>query len=127
MKKTRQRSCVLFVLEQAESPLSALDIFRGMEKEDAGVSLSTVYRILELFVREQVALRSGALENGTALFELNRHRHRHYAVCMGCHRIVEMENCPLESFAPQLSDSGFRVLEHRVELFGYCRDCDKKQ
>jgi Fur family ferric uptake transcriptional regulator len=127
MKKTRQRRCVLSVLEQAASPLSALEIYRRMESSDAGVSLSTVYRILDLFVREKVALRAGALENGTALFELNRHRHRHYAVCMGCHRVVEMENCPLENFTPQLSDSGFRVLEHRVELFGYCRDCDKKR
>lgn len=125
IKKTKQRILVFSVLESAVSPLSAMDIFKQIEKEDNTVWLSTVYRVLEFFVSEGLANKTTVMNDSMALYSLRRDRHLHYAICLGCHKVIEMENCPLEAFEPHLSDSEFRVLGHKVEMYGYCKDCDR--
>ncbi len=127
MKRTRQRECVLSVLENSDSPLSAMDICGSAQNRDCRLWLSTVYRILELFVKEEVAVKTTMPDGGTSLYELNRYRHRHYAVCLRCRRVLEMDNCPLEKFVPEFSESDFRVTGHRIEMYGYCRECDGKE
>jgi Fur family ferric uptake transcriptional regulator len=34
-----------------------------------------------------------------------------------------MDNCPMEKFTPRLDDGDFRVTGHKVEVYGYCKDC----
>lgn len=126
VKKTKQRKCVLEVLEKADAPLSASDIFIQAQSGDASVCLSTVYRILDNFVGEGFVLKTSVMDGGMAFYELNRNQHRHYAVCVNCHKVVELVNCPMEKFVPEIAESDFRVLGHRIEMYGYCRDCDRK-
>ena len=125
IKKTKQRKLVLSVLESSAFPLSAMDIFKHIEKEDSTFWLSTVYRVLEFFVKEGLAVKTTVMNDSMALYSLNQNRHMHYAICVNCHKVIEMDNCPLEEFMPQLSDKSFHILGHKVEMYGYCRDCDK--
>jgi Fur family ferric uptake transcriptional regulator len=125
IKKTKQRAAVLEVLDQADTPLSAMDICSRVEKGTTPVWLSTVYRILELFTDKGVALKTTVLNGDMAYYERNRHVHHHYAVCVDCHKIVAINNCPLADYSPKLQEGEFRVLGHRVEMYGYCKDCDR--
>ena len=125
IKKTKQRKLVFSVLESAVSPLSAMDIFKQIEKEDSTFWLSTVYRVLEFFVNEGLAVKTTVMNDSMALYTLRHERHMHYAICLACHKVIEMENCPMETFEPLLADSEFHVLGHKVEMYGYCKDCDK--
>jgi Fur family ferric uptake transcriptional regulator len=124
IKRTKQREAVLAVLERADGPLSAVDIRARTESDGAGVWLSTVYRILETLVRKGVVLRLAMMTGDMAVYELNRFRHRHYAVCVGCRKIISMDNCPMERFIPKIADGAFRVTGHNLEVYGYCGDCD---
>jgi len=47
-KNTKSRKAVIEVLENAENPLSAEDIFLCIKKQGSSVNLSTVYRTLDL-------------------------------------------------------------------------------
>ena len=127
IKKTRQRKCVLSVLEHSDSPLSAMEICKQTEKENCPVWLSSVYRILELFIKENVVVKTTISDSEMALYELNKNQHKHYAICVNCHKVVEMGNCPMDKFVPELADSDFHVLGHRLEMYGYCKDCDQKK
>ncbi|NCB52937.1 MAG: transcriptional repressor, partial [Clostridia bacterium] len=71
VKKTKQRACVLSVLEDSDTPLSAMEICKLTQSEDFSVWLSTVYRILELFVKENVAVKTTLSDGEMALYELN--------------------------------------------------------
>jgi Fur family ferric uptake transcriptional regulator len=124
MKKTKQREAVLAVLERAEGPISAADIRARTESDGARVRLSTVYRILDVLVKKGAAVKLSILSGDTAVYELNRFRHRHYAVCVRCRKILSMDNCPMERFVPKIADGDFRVTGHSLEIFGYFRDCD---
>lgn len=127
IKKTKQRECVLSLLEHAALPLSAMDIYKRLENEGSDVWLSTIYRILELFVKENIVTKTTIMDNDMALYELNRNQHKHYAVCMNCHKVVELVNCPLETFHPKLADKDFHVLGHKLEIYGYCKECEGKK
>lgn len=126
LKRTRQRESVLALLEQAEEPLSAAEICARLEAGGEATSLSTVYRVLDLFVERQLALKTNPQNGDTAVFERNRHLHNHYAVCVNCHKMVRMQNCPLERFVPEISEQDFCVTGHHLEVFGLCGDCKLK-
>lgn len=123
IKRTRQRKSVLSILEDSEKPLSATDICAEMEKGGDAAWLSTVYRILELFVKKGVAIKTNVMNNEMAVYELNRFKHKHYAVCLNCHKIIVMDNCPMDTFIPQLEEKGFHIMGHNLEVFGLCKDC----
>lgn len=126
IKKTKQRESVLSVLESSEKPLSATEICSGMEKEGDAAWLSTVYRVLELFVKKGLVIKTNVMNNEMAVYELNRFKHKHYAVCMNCHKIIAMDNCPMEKFTPKLEDNDFQVMGHNLEVYGFCKDCNPK-
>lgn len=124
VKRTRQREGVLRVLEHAEKPLSAMEI---CSRIDGGAAwLSTVYRILETFEAKGVIHKISVLNSDMAAYELAQSQHRHYAICLGCHKIVSMEECPVEKLAPRIGESGFHVTGHNLEIYGYCSTCDRK-
>lgn len=125
VKKTKPRQYVLSVLENADGPLSVQDIYSQIAKNGESVWISTIYRILELFVSKGLVTKTSFMDNDMAIYALNRHQHKHYAVCLNCHKIIELENCPMDAFVPQLNDNNFRVVGHKVELYGYCKNCDK--
>ena len=116
IRKTKQRESVLSVLEDSEQPLSASDICSQIAKNGEAVWLSTVYRILELFVNKDIAV-----------YAFNRFQHRHYAACMNCHKMIAMNNCPMEKFAPKFKEDGFHVMGHNLKIYGFCKDCNPKQ
>lgn len=124
IKRTKQREGVLSILGNSRKPLSATEICSNMEKGDHAAWLSTVYRILELFVKKGVVIKTNMMNSEMAVYELNRFKHIHYAICMNCHKIVTMDNCPMEKFIPKLEDEDFHVIGHNLEIFGFCRDCN---
>jgi Fur family ferric uptake transcriptional regulator len=123
LKRTKPRRRVLEVLKSAEQPLSAMDIAIEIEKSGGGASLSTVYRVLESFEAHRIAVKIAVMNSDTALYELDRRQHRHYAVCVDCRRIIPMDDCPVARFAPQLAEDGFVITGHNLEVFGHCKNC----
>jgi len=126
LKRTKQRERVLEVLMGANQPLSAQEIARKIEGEGGGAWLSTVYRALESFAEHKLAVRVQVAGSDVALYELSRAGHRHYAVCVDCHRIIPMSGCPVGPLKPELAEDGFTVTGHNLEVYGHCRDCLKK-
>lgn len=119
LKTTRQRSNIIGVLIGAELPMCAEDIFRAA----GDMSLSTVYRTLELFCECRVIKKISIANSEKMYYELTDGKHRHYAVCLECGRLAHVDVCPVHD----ASVNGFTVTGHRLELYGYCEKCEKKQ
>lgn len=126
LKMTRQRESIIAILENSEKPLSASDICSKMEADGGTAWMSTVYRALELFEKNNMVIKTNVMNNEMAVYELNRFQHKHYAVCLNCHKIISMNNCPMDKFIPNLEDEDFSVVGHNLEIFGYCKDCKNK-
>lgn len=120
LKKTKTRVAVLQALAVADRPLTAVEI--AARTGEKPVWLSTVYRVLDIFEQHGMVLKTPVMESGIAIYELAG-GHRHYAVCLGCNRVITLENCPLENFLPRLSEQDFQVVGHRLQMYGYCTSC----
>lgn len=127
IKRTRQRALVLELLERSPLPLSAQEIAKALERQDTRVCLSTVYRVLDVFTTCGVAVKTDMPENGLTLYERATHQHRHYAVCLACRRMILLENCPLGDWLPELAEQNFRVVGHKLQMYGYCTTCQPQE
>ena len=96
IKWTKQRKNVYTVLQGAEEPLSAVQIYRLAEKlaEGEDYALSTIYRILAFFEEKGMVSKNTWMGDGTIVYELNRGGHTHYAVCLECHKRIALQSCP---------------------------------
>jgi Fur family ferric uptake transcriptional regulator len=126
VKRTKQRESLLAALGASEKPLSAPDISFRMKEAGRKASLSTVYRILDLFVSKGLVIKINVMNSDMSLYELNYNKHKHYAVCLSCHKIIEMEHCPFETFMPELENGDFHVTGHNLEIYGVCKECKLK-
>lgn len=126
LKKTASRKALLRLLASSDRPLDANEICRALEAEGETVWLSTVYRNLEAF-REAGLVEAVRLPGqDTVCYTCCGSGHLHYAVCVSCHRMIPLKHCPLDHSHMETEDEGFRLSGHRIELYGVCSDCQKK-
>ena len=132
IKWTKQRKDIFEVLKGANKPLSAHDIYQEILKDTSvdasNFAISTVYRSLAIFEKEGLVEKSVLLGSDTAVYELTEGTHKHYAVCLSCHKLVPLKQCPFEHVAHnhmESEDGDFIVTGHKLELYGYCKECTK--
>lgn len=125
LKWTKQRKSVYRVLREAEEPLNAVQIYHLAEREaeDDGFALSTVYRILAAFEEKGLVEKNVWPDDGAVAYTLNRGGHTHYAVCLECHRRIPLQSCPFAHMRLGSEAEEFTVTGHRLELYGFCKDC----
>lgn len=128
IKSTKQRVAVIEELYTSPTPLSADDIFMSLkDKGSENLSLSTVYRILDTFVKKEVVVKSALMDGGKALYEIITDTHRHNLICLKCHKIMPISGCPLKDFEKTLEDTtGFKISGHKMEVYGICPECRKQ-
>lgn len=128
IKNTKQRSMIFDILKEESLPLTAERVFFKAKEIDPTLSLSTVYRILDVFVDKGMVLKSSITEDNKAMFEMNRMEHKHHLVCICCKKIMAVDNCPLEVYEKSLErETCFQITSHRLEIYGYCPVCKIKE
>lgn len=126
IKWTKQRKAVYAVLWQAKEPLSAVQIYHGVDKsQEEMYAVSTIYRILAAFEEKGLVSRTNWMGDGTVVYELNRGGHTHYAVCLECHKRIPLQSCPFAHIHLEKETGDFTITAHKLELYGYCKDCRK--
>ena len=113
LRCTKQRIEVLKLLEA--KPMRAEEIF----DETDGISLSTVYRTLDTLSTCGLAVKTTIPQSDGIYYELVGNEHRHYAICLSCHKLKYIDECPIQE--TEVSD--FIVTGHKIELYGYCGEC----
>lgn len=120
IKKTKQRIILIHELEKEEIPITAEALHFRLKD----MSLSTIYRALELFCEKGIVQKSVINDSDCYYYELTGNQHRHYAVCLGCNEIMHIDMCPLHDV--KMDTSQFTVTSHKLELYGYCEKCRNK-
>ena len=128
LKSTKSRKAILDVLIKSDQPMAAEQIFLALKEDKIDINLSTVYRTLESLENIDVVTKINIMDDERMLFEYNKLGHRHYLVCLGCKKIVTIQNCPLGSYEKELeSETKFSILGHKLYLYGYCSECQSSQ
>lgn len=125
MKSTRHRNAILLLLGQSEHPTTAEDLYISLREKTASINLSTVYRTLDTFVSKNLVIKS-TMDDGKSRYELNHHEHKHHLFCVGCHKVISIEDCPMGELQESLKKTiDFDVTGHKLEIYGYCHNCKK--
>ena len=127
LKCTPARVQVLQLLLTQQEVLSADEVFERLLQAGAKLNFSTVYRILESFTEKKLTekvLLPQSRKYGFLVYTLS---HTHHLICLGCHKVVNIDGCPLHGFEEDLAQkSHFQIVGHYLELYGYCEECRKK-
>ena len=131
-KMTPQRKEILkiFVEHSDKHHMSAEDVYKILRESDSEIGLATVYRALDL-LSELGILVQVEFGDGCARYELNtadpNTHHHHHLICVKCKRVIEFEEDLLDDLETTIAEeSGFRILNHEVKFFGYCKDCQSQ-
>ena len=124
-RSTRQRQLILEIIEQADRHVDADEIYRQARQKSPSISLSTVYRNLQLF-KELRLVEEHQLDGMRRYYESTSSSKHHHMVCLGCGRVFEF-TCPsTERIKSRLSrEEGFKVTGVDVRLVGYCPQCQQ--
>ncbi len=121
-KITRQREAILKVLSSDECRLmTAQQIYEEVNATMPGTNFSTVYRNLEVLTQENIVQKI-EINRDAAYYELapDRDHHHHHLICKSCGSIKTTDFCPFEAMK---DEDGFMPVEHRFEVYGYCKNC----
>ena len=120
---TPQRKTVLRILAEANTHLAAQDIHARASQYDAGLSLATVYRTLNI-LRETGVVHELHLDGEHHHYELSAKEEHSHLVCLGCGRVIEVDSTTFCQAAKAVGEAhGFVVATAQVELAGYCETC----
>jgi Fur family ferric uptake transcriptional regulator len=122
LRKTKARNSILTVLKE-NGPKTIEELYDLVQAQNEKFSLSTIYRTCETLTEKGILVKSN-MTDGKARYEFNCTEHRHHAVCMDCHRIIPIEDCPFGEFSKLMETKyDFDVHSHKIEILGYCQDC----
>jgi Fur family ferric uptake transcriptional regulator len=120
---TPQRKRVVRILAEAGGHLDATEIYERGRRQDARLSLSTVYRTLSA-LKETGVVRELHLDDEHHHYELDAQDQHSHLVCLSCGRVIEVDSGALARAAVTLGEAhGFEIASAQVELTGYCADC----
>ena len=124
LKSTRQRDDIASWFFGVKGHLSADAIYRQVQELSPGIGFSTVYRTMKLLC-ESGLVSERHFRDGEALYE-NLAEHHDHCICTECGRIIEFENEKIEELQEAVARKfGFRLVSHKMELYGLCAECRK--
>lgn len=121
---TSQRRIIMETLASSVNHPTADDVYESVKGLLPGVSRTTVYRVLDLLVRLQVAIRINS-PSARARYDADVHRH-HHAICQVCEAVDDLRAPEFDGISlPEEDFSGFACNGYSVNFTGICRGCQK--
>ena len=127
LKNTKSRLAILDILERSTQPVSAEQVYLELQEKKISANLSTVYRTLDTLTDKKLVAKIQIMGDNRALFEYNRMAHKHYLICLECKKITAIQTCPLGDYVKALAqETEYSISGHKLDIYGYCPDCQKK-
>jgi Fur family ferric uptake transcriptional regulator len=126
LKLTDQRKLILDVFLKHHDHISAEALYKQARKKQPDMGFATVYRTLKHLTQCGLA-RELDFGDGRIQYEpdLDRKHHDHM-ICTQCGVYIEFLNPQIEELQEQVSrNHGFKIVTHRMQLYGLCRKCQK--
>ena len=126
MRMTEQRRIIARVLEAATDHPDVEELYRRASAIDPKISIATVYRTVKLLEDAGVIARHdfGA---GRARYETVPEEHHDHLIDLRTGKVVEFRDDDIEKLQNRIAERlGFRLVDHRLELYGVPLDGTKK-
>ncbi|ARU16506.1 Fur family transcriptional regulator [Croceicoccus marinus] len=124
LRITEQRRVIAKVLSESTDHPDVEKLHERASAIDPGISIATVYRTVRLF-EEAGILDRHDFGDGRARYEASPEAHHDHLIDVETGKVVEFVDPELESLQRQIAEKlGFRLVDHRMELYGVRLDRD---
>ncbi len=127
LKYTPERESIFDQVSSINSHFDAEELIFKLRQKKSRVSRGSVYRTLNL-LEEMNIIRPVVFTDRHTHYEvlLGRTHHSHL-ICTGCGKVIEFSNpAVLNDLRSTYKDYGFKERDHRIEITGLCKICQKK-
>ncbi|MFO1260408.1 MAG: Fur family transcriptional regulator [Sphingomonadaceae bacterium] len=122
LRITEQRRVIAKVLSDAEDHPDVEALHARSSAIDPGISIATVYRTVRLF-EEAGILERHDFGDGRSRYEAAPEAHHDHLVDVETGNVIEFVDPELEQLQKQIAEKlGFRLVDHRMELYGVALD-----
>ncbi len=120
---TEPRRSLALLIADREGHFTAAELVSSARARRLGVGRASV--LLTLEVLEELGLVERLdMPSGEHAYVVCEPAHHHHVVCSRCGRTTEIEDAGLRVVVREIARrTGYRVDEHRLELFGLCPAC----
>ena len=120
---TPQRIMVVKAVEEADSHISAEEIYLQVRARYPHMNISTVYRTLELLSGLGLVTETD-MGDGRVRYHSIGKGHHHHLVCQKCGEIIDVEESMLSPLWGEIGQRyGFKVDMKHLAFFGLCAKC----
>ncbi len=117
MRMTDQRRIIARVIEGANDHPDVEELYRRASSVDPRISLSTVYRTVNLF-EEAGLVTKHDFKDGRARFELIPDEHHDHLIDIRTGTVIEFRNEEIEAIQEVIAKRlGYKLVDHRLELY----------
>ncbi|NVK17106.1 MAG: transcriptional repressor [Methylocystaceae bacterium] len=125
MKMTGQRRVIAKVLSDSSDHPDVEEVYRRSSEVDPKISIATVYRTVRLFEEAGIVERLD-FGDGRARYEEASEEHHDHLINVQTGKIYEFHDNEIEELQRKIAEKlGFKLVDHRMELFGVPLDNDK--
>lgn len=125
-RSTASRRSLLRLIAGRRSHFTAADLEHDVQRRRLGIGRATIFRTLDLLV-ELNAVERIDLPTGEHAYVRCDPNHHHHVVCSECGRSRDIDDHGLRAVVADVArHTGFRIDEHRLELFGRCPECQSR-
>ena len=118
MRMTEQRRVIARVLSSAEDHPDVEELYRRASSIDPHISIATVYRTVRLF-EEAGILERHEFGDGRSRYEAASETHHDHLIDVESGNVIEFADEELEELQRRIAQRlGFRLVDHRMELYG---------
>lgn len=118
LRMTGQRRVIARVLSDARDHPDVEELHRRAHLVDQNISLSTVYRTVNLFEKKGI-LERHAFGRGRGRYEEASRDHHDHLIDITSGRVIEFHSADIEKLQEKIArELGFSLVGHRLELYG---------
>ncbi|MBP2559800.1 Fur family transcriptional regulator [Neorhizobium galegae] len=126
MRMTDQRRVIARILQESVDHPDVEELYRRSSKVDSRISISTVYRTVKLFEDEGIIERHD-FRDGRSRYETVPDEHHDHMIDLNTGNVIEFRSAEIEALQERIArEHGFRLVGHRLELYGIPLDKDDK-
>lgn len=126
MRMTEQRRTIARVIQAASDHPDVEELYRRASRIDERISLSTVYRTVNLF-EEAGLVTKHDFKDGRARFELIPDEHHDHLIDIRSGKVIEFRNEDIEAIQDLIARKlGYRLVDHRLELYAVPLESEEK-
>jgi Fur family transcriptional regulator, ferric uptake regulator len=120
---TEPRRALATLIADQHGHFTAADLVSESRARRLGVGRATVFRTIEALEGIGIVERID-LPNGEHAYVACEPVHHHHVVCSNCGASRDVDDAGWRAVVGDIErQTGYRIDDHRLELFGFCPDC----